>query len=243
MHALAPGAVREAWAALARALPRPTAVLIASAHWETDQPMLTASARPPTIHDFYGFPRPLYEIEYRAPGAPAVAERARALLRSAGFAAALDRFRGLDHGAWAPLLHMYPQADVPVLQVSVQTALGPRHHLALGRALAPLAHEGVLLVGSGHLTHNLGERYEGPPAAYVREFQDWVKGRIEARDLDALADYRAQSAHGARAHPTEEHFLPLFVALGAAGARYRAERVYDAIESGSLAMDAWRFDS
>jgi len=242
MHALEPGAVREAWTRLARSLDRPRAILVVSAHWETHLPMLTGSAKPETIHDFYGFPRPLYEIAYPAPGAPEVASRALALLKDAGFTAAVDGRRGLDQGAWAPLLHMYPEADVPVLQVSVQTELGPRHHLALGAALAPLAREGVLIVGSGHLTHNLRERRNGPPAAYVREFQQWVKERIEAHELETLAEYRSRSPHGARAHPTEEHFLPLFVALGAAGPDCRARRVYDGIETGSLAMDAYRFD-
>jgi 4,5-DOPA dioxygenase extradiol len=242
MHALEPGAVREAWAHLARSLGRPRAILVASAHWETHLPMLTGSAKPATIHDFYGFPRPLYEIAYPAPGAPDVARRALSLLKDAGFTAALDGCRGLDHGAWAPLLHMYPEAEVPVLQVSVQTELGARHHLALGAALGALAREGVLIVGSGHLTHNLRERRGGPPAAYVREFQQWVKERIEAHELDALAEYRSRNPHGARAHPTEEHFLPLFVALGAAGPDYRATRVYDGVEAGSLAMDAYRFD-
>lgn len=242
MHALEPGAVREAWAHLARSLGRPRAILVASAHWETHLPTLTGGAKPATIHDFYGFPRPLYEIAYPAPGAPDVASRALSLLKDAGFTAAVDGCRGLDHGAWAPLLHMYPEADVPVLQVSVQTELGARHHLALGAALGALAREGVLIVGSGHLTHNLRERRGGPPAAYVREFQQWVKERIEAHELDALAEYRSRSPHGARAHLTEEHFLPLFVALGAAGPDYRATRVYDGVETGSLAMDAYRFD-
>lgn len=243
MHALEPGALREVWAKLGRALPRPRALLIASAHWETNLPMLTGSAKPETIHDFYGFPEPLYEIRYPAPGAPQVGERALALLKAAGFTAAVDSSRGLDHGAWSPLLHIYPDADVPVAQVSLQTELGPRHHIALGRALAPLAGEGILVLGSGHMTHNLRERHAGAPAPYVREFQEWAKDRILERDLETLADYRSAAPHGARAHPTEEHFLPLFVALGAAGERYRAERLYDGIDTGVLAMDAYRFDA
>jgi len=134
---------------------------------------------------------------------------------------------------------------VPVVQLSLQPALGTRHHLALGRALAPLAAEGVLLIGSGHLTHNLrdwvrGER-NAPPAAYALEFQAWVAARIAARDLEALADYRARAPHAVRAHPTEEHFLPLLFALGAAAREGRAERIYDGIEGGALAMDAWVF--
>lgn len=243
MHALDPGAAGRIWAALGVALPRPRALLIASAHWETEAPRLTGAQQPETIHDFFGFPESLYRIRYPAPGAPDVALRARTLLRAAGFDAAVDEDRGLDHGAWAPLLHMYPAADIPVVQVSLQTAFGPRHHLALGRALAPLAADSVLLIGSGHMTHNLRDRRADDAAAldYARQFQGWVKERIHDRDLDALADYRARAPHGARAHPTEEHFLPLFFALGAAAPDYRAERLHDGIESGALAMDAYRF--
>jgi 4,5-DOPA dioxygenase extradiol len=247
MHALEAGATAtgRAWTALGRRLPRPRAILIASAHWETDRPALTGSERPETIHDFYGFPPPLYEIRYPAPGDPELAARARALLRENGLDAAIDPARGLDHGAWTPLLYAYPRADVPVVQVSVQPALGPRHHLALGRALAPLAREGVLIVGSGHLTHNLRELKSvrdtgvGRAEPYVSEFQEWVRARIEAHDYDRLADYRRLSPAGVRAHPSEEHFLPLFVALGAAGATARAERFVEHVEGGVLAMDAY----
>ncbi len=242
MHALQPGAVRGVWESLGRTLPRPKAILIASAHWETTAPELTAAAEPETIHDFYGFPKPLYEIRYPAPGAPDIAARAVKLLQENKFKAASDPVRGLDHGAWSPLLHMYPKADIPVVQVSVQTELGPQHHLALGRALAPLADEGVLILGSGHMTHNLRERRDGAPAPYASEFQDWVKQRIDRHALDELADYRRLSAHGVRAHPTDEHFLPLFVALGAAGENYQARRLYDAVEMGALAMDAYLFN-
>jgi len=241
MHAIQPGAVREVWQRLARELPRPKAILIASAHWETDIPAVTGAAHPETIHDFYGFPRPLYEIQYPAPGSPELALKAMRLLEEAKLRPGMDPVRGLDHGAWSPLLHMYPQADIPVVQVAVQTAHGPMHHVELGRALAPLASEGVLIVGSGHLTHNLRDRSDGAPAPYARSFQAWVKERIEARALDELAAYRSRSADGVRAHPTDEHFLPLFFALGAAPGRYRAEQLYDAIEMGALAMDAYRF--
>ena len=242
MHALEPGAVRGVWENLGRTLPRPQAILIASAHWETAGPALTAAATPETIHDFYGFPQPLYEIQYPASGSPELASRSVGLLKQAGLHATADPVRGLDHGAWSPLLYMYPKADVPVVQVSVQTELGPRHHLALGRALAPLAKEGVLILGSGHMTHNLRERRDGAPAPYAREFQDWVKQRIDGRALDELADYRKLTPNGVRAHPTDEHFLPLFVALGAAGENYKAKRVYDGIEMGALAMDAYLFN-
>jgi 4,5-DOPA dioxygenase extradiol len=245
MHALDPGAAGAAWARLARALPQPRAILITSAHWETNVPMLTGHARPETIHDFSGFPEPLYRLRYPAPGAPELAQRARALLAEAGLTAAIDGCRGLDHGAWSPLLHMYPEADIPVVQLSLQTELGPRHHYRLGRAVAPLAEEGVLIVGSGHMTHNLRDWARGArpatPAPYVREFQSWVDARIQAGDHEELIEYRSRSPHAVRAHPTDEHFLPLFVALGAAREGSRPQRVYDAIEDGALAMDAYAF--
>ena len=243
MHALDPGAAGKAWASLGQSLPHPRALLIASAHWETNLPMLTGNPKPETVHDFFGFPEPLYRIRYPAPGEPDIARRGLALLKDAGFIPAIDGCRGIDHGAWSPLLHMYPDASIPVVQVSLQKEFGPRHHLALGRALAPLAAEGVLLIGSGQMTHNLRDRRAdgAAPLAYAREFQEWTDARIRDRDLEVLADYRSRTPHGARAHPTEEHFLPLFFALGAAGPDYRAERLHDGIESGALAMDAYRF--
>jgi 4,5-DOPA dioxygenase extradiol len=244
MHALEPGAAGAAWKALGRRFQKPNAILIASAHWETNVPMLTGSAKPETIHDFYGFPEPLYRLKYPAEGSPSLAQRAQSLLRNEGFTAAIDGCRGLDHGAWAPLLYAYPDADVPVVELSVQPPLGPGHHLALGRSLRKLADEGVLIVGSGHMTHNLREFRRGAarPEPYAREFQEWVKDKIEKNDLDSLANYRAGSPHGTRAHPTEEHFLPLFVALGAAPENAKPERVFDAIENGVLAMDAYVFN-
>jgi len=244
MHALEPGAAGDAWKTLAQRLPRPRAILIASAHWETNLPMLTGSEKPETIHDFHNFPEPLYRLRYPAPGAPRVAQRAQALLKDAGFTAGIDGCRGLDHGAWSPLLYMYPKADIPVVQISVQPAFGPRHHVEVGRSLRKLSEEGVLIIGSGHMTHNLRDwsRGGGKPEPYAREFQDWVKARLEAHDIDSLIDYRSRSPHGARAHPTDEHFLPLFFALGAAPEKTRPERVYDAIDSGVLAMDAYVFN-
>ena len=243
MHALQPGPAGEAWAALGRRLGKPRAILIASAHWETRVPALTGAAQPETIHDFYNFPEPLYRLRYPAPGSPQLAGRARALLADAGLGAEVDPGRGLDHGAWTPLLYAYPEHDVPVVQLSVQPALGPRHHLQVGKALRPLGDEGVLIIGSGHLTHNLRDwaRGSGEPQPYAREFQAWVLDRLRRHDHEALADYRAQSPHGARAHPTDEHFLPLFVAVGAAREQARPERLYDAIDAGVLAMDAYVF--
>lgn len=243
MHALEAGVAGQAWAALGKRLPRPRALLVASAHWESTLPMLTGSAKPQTIHDFYGFPEALYRLRYPAPGAPELARRAQALLGAAGFTAAIDGCRGLDHGAWAPLLHVYPQADIPVVQLSVQPALGTRHHLSLGRVLRPLLAEGILVLGSGHMTHNLRDWQRGalhsPAAPYVLEFRDWIQARLGQGDSEALADYRTAAPHAARAHPTEEHFLPFFIALGASPGRAAPQRIVDAVEGGALAMDAY----
>jgi 4,5-DOPA dioxygenase extradiol len=243
MHALEPGAAGEAWKALAQRLPRPRAILISSAHWETNLPMLTGGEKPETIHDFTNFPEPLYRLRYPAPGAPELAQRAQALLKDAGFTAGIDGCRGLDHGAWSPLLYMYPKHEIPVVQISVQPALGPRHHVELGASLKKLSAEGVLIIGSGHMTHNLRDWGRGTkePQPYAREFQEWVKQKLEQKDIDGLVDYRARSPHGVRAHPTDEHFLPLFFALGAASGKSKPERIYDAIDSGVLAMDAYVF--
>ena len=245
MHALQAGRAGAGWVQLGERIGKPRAVLIASAHWESEWPMLTTSSRPETIHDFGGFPDELYRLRYPAPGAPAVAQRAIDLLKAAGIPASANGCRGLDHGAWSPLLHMYPQADVPVVELALQSALGPRHHYRIGQALEALRGEEVLVIGSGHLTHNLREwrgAARAAPAPYVREFQDWVHARLAAGEVEALLEYRSRAPHAARAHPTEEHFLPLYVALGAAGAHPAALRLYDAIESGVLAMDAYRFD-
>ena len=246
MHAIEAGDAGEAWRALADSIPRPRAVLIASAHWETGLPMLTGRDRLETIHDFGGFPEELYRIRYDAQGAPATANRALALLRDAGYTAAIDGCRGIDHGAWVPLRHMYPDRDVPVAEISVQPALGTAHHLQLGEALAPLADEGVLVIGSGHVTHNLRDwfasRHDPRVLDYVPKFAQWLNERIAEDDREAVLDYRERAPGGARAHPTEEHFLPLFVAWGAAGSGARATRVLASIDGGALAMDAYRFD-
>ena len=245
MHAVEPGAAGAAWTALGRALPRPRAVLIASAHWTTSVPMLTGNPAPQTIHDFGGFPAELYALEYPAPGAPELATRAVALLKDAGITAGVDGCRGLDHGAWVPLLHMYAAHDVPVVQVSLQPEQGTMHHVELGRALAPLAREGVLIVGSGHTTHNLRDwmanMRRSEPLRYAQAFADWLDARLAAHDTAALVDYREQAPDAVRAHPTEEHFLPLHVAWGAAGEHARVERVVTGFEAGALAMHSWLF--
>lgn len=245
MHALHPGRAGAAWQAIAAGLPRPRAVLIASAHWETSLPMLTGGRELETIHDFGGFPAELYRIQYPALGSPELAQEAAALLREAGHTPALNACRGLDHGAWVPLKWMYPGHDVPVVQLSVQPSLGTAHHLSLGEALAPLARDGVLVIGSGHATHNLRDwfahRDRGEPLEYAVQFAEWLNDRLVAGDREAVLAYRDLAPSAARAHPTEEHFLPLYVALGAAGSAAKATRIHAAIEDAALAMDAYSF--
>jgi 4,5-DOPA dioxygenase extradiol len=245
MHALDPGGAGRAWQAIASGLPRPRALLVVSAHWETSLPMLSGRERHDTIHDFSGFPAPLYDLRYDAPGAPDLAQHAASLLRASGCTPAVNGCRGLDHGAWVPLRWMYPDADVPVVQLSVQTARGADHHLRLGEALAPLAGEGVLVIGSGHVTHNLSDwamhRHESTTLEYVPRFAEWLQDALARGDRERLVAWRELAPDAARAHPTEEHFLPLFVAWGAAGAGAAAERVYSSVEGAALSMDAYRF--
>jgi 4,5-DOPA dioxygenase extradiol len=244
MMALEPGQAGAALAKLGRDLPRPEAILVVSAHWETTSPVVSIAPRPETIHDFGGFPRALYELQYPAPGAPALGARVKALLDAAGLPTTLDAARGLDHGAWVPLRYLYPDADVPVTQLSIQPDRSPLHHYRLGEALRPLLDDGVLILASGSLTHNLQEwrgRTGDAPARYVAEFQGWVERTIEQRDIAALLDYRRLAPHAARAHPTDEHWLPIYVALGAGGVCGRVERLTDEVTYGMLAMDGYVF--
>ncbi len=246
MTALQPGATGARLAELAQALLRPKAIVIASAHWLARSPLVGGAAQPETIHDFYGFPRELYQLRYPAPGAPALAARVAGLLDHAGLAPQLDPQRGLDHGAWVPLHLLYPAADIPVVPLSIQPELGPAHQYAVGRALAPLREEGVLVIGSGSITHNLHDLRSGysaeREAPYVRPFIGWVEQKLAAGDIDALLDYRRQAPFAQHAHPTDEHFLPLYVALGAAGDGAQAQRIDAGIDLGFLAMDIYRFD-
>ncbi len=233
-------------AGFAADLPRPKAILVASAHFDTPVPAATADARPETVHDFRGFEPELYRMTYPAPGAPDLAERATALLAEAGFAAQPLAGHGYDHGTWVPLKLLYPEADIPVVQLSIQSRQGPEHHLKVGEALRPLAEEGVLVVGSGALTHNLHEFFRGgyaadaPAPEWVSAFGEWMRERIEAGERDDLVHYRCRAPHGAANHPTEEHLLPLFVALGASG-EGRGQRVHTSRQYGVLMMDAYRF--
>ncbi|HTH67529.1 MAG TPA: class III extradiol ring-cleavage dioxygenase [Rhodanobacter sp.] len=251
MTALQPGLTGQRLAELAAVLPRPRAIVLASAHWLSRRPQVGAAAMPETIHDFAGFPAPLYRMRYPAPGAPALAGRVAGLLERAGLAPTIHPERGLDHGAWVPLHLLYPAADIPVVPVSIQPGPaelnpGPAHQYALGQALAPLREEGVLVIGSGSITHNLHDLAAGysdrRQAPYVKPFIEWIEHKLASGDIDALLDYRRQAPFAGRAHPTDEHLLPLFVALGAAGANAQAQRIDAGIDMGLLAMDIYRFD-
>jgi len=232
---------------IGRTLEKPKAILVVSAHWETEAPVVNAVARNETIHDFHGFPRALYDMTYPAPGSPALAADIAEKLRAAGFDCAVDRQRGLDHGAWVPLLLMYPQADIPVLQLSVQPHLGPLHHLRVGLALASLRQQGVLIIGSGSFTHDLSEfRGHGPNDAapdWVNSFADWFHAALTKNQTSALIDYRRQAPFAVKNHPTEEHLLPLYAALGAAGDDAQAERLHASATYSVLRMDVYAFRS
>ena len=223
-------------------LGRPGAILSISAHWETAAPRASTAATPETIHDFGGFPEELYRVQYPAPGAPDLAREAVACLSTAGFDAAADPRRGLDHGSWVPLALMYPEADVPVAQLSIQTHLGPSHHIALGRARAPLREQDVLIFASGGATHNLYTMERGvhdSPPGWAVAFDDWLASALESGDEPALADYRKRAPFAREAHPRDEHLLPAFVAFGAGG---RGRRLHRSFTHGSLSMAAYAFE-
>ena len=240
------GETGMAWRQLGAQLPRPSAILLISAHWETDIPTISRAVLPETIHDFSGFPAELYKLQYSAPGAPEMAQAAALLLQQAKIPAQLDDTHGLDHGAWVPLSLMYPEADIPVAQLSLQPGQNPAWHIALGSALRPLREQGVLIIGSGSITHNLGAIFKHPQGEPVPEwvtgFCDWIAEKIAVGDLGALAEYRTLAPHAVQNHPTDEHLLPLFVALGAADNIRSAVHLNRVKTYGLLAMDAWVFD-
>ena len=227
-------------------LGRPEAILVASAHWDTDRPAVSSAKKPETIYDFYGFPPELYRLRYPAPGAPQLARRAADLLATNGLQTDIDPGRGLDHGAWTSLFLMYPEADIPVTQISIQSHLGPAHHVRLGEALRPLRDEGVLIFASGGATHNLGElrfhRGNPVPQPWTVEFNEWLADAVLSQRTDDLIGYRKIAPHAVRNHPTDEHLIPLFVALGAGGSSARPQRMHSSISSGVISMDAYRFD-
>jgi len=230
---------------LGQSLARPRAILVASAHWETDTPAVATGKAPATVYDFGGFDPRLRQISYAAPGAPEISQEAGRLLGAAGFDTLADATHGWDHGVWVPLHLIYPAQDIPVAQVSIQPLKDPRHHLRLGEALRPLRDDGVMIVASGAMTHNLrafrGQPVDAPAPRWVTDFTDWMEMALTTeRRLDTL-DYRANAPFGVENHPEEEHLLPLYVALGATRPEEPIVRAHASYEHAVLAMDVYRF--
>lgn len=252
MMALEPSPARDFLAGLGARLPRPRAILLVSAHhdaaYQGGRATVTASPAPPTIHDFGGFPDELFAMRYPAPGDPVLAQRVVDLLAGHGLAVTADPERGFDHGAWVPLSLVYPDADIPVVQLSIASNASPEWHYALGQALAPLRDEQVLIVGSGSITHNLRALFsaclpiDAPAPAWVTDFTDWVADRMAAGAIDDVLNGVERAPHGRDNHPTADHILPLFVAMGAGATPLRAERLHHSVTYGLLAMDVYAFD-
>jgi 4,5-DOPA dioxygenase extradiol len=243
--ALEPGLLGPKLNQLGAQLQDLAAVAVVSAHWQAAGVQVMHTAAPETMHDFGGFPPALYRLRYPAPGAPRLASDTVALLKAAGIEATLDQRRGYDHGAWVPLLYVLPRAQVPVYQVSMPFDLDAPGALRLGRALKSLRQRGVLVMGSGSLTHNLSEIGLSDPKAtkYATEFTAWIRTHIESRDLQALEDYRRRAPHAVRAHPTEEHFLPLLVALGTSSDADAVTVLEGGMTYGVLSMESYMFEN
>jgi 4,5-DOPA dioxygenase extradiol len=238
---------REFLTALGKEIGKPQAIILMSSHFESPVPSFIADEKPGMIYDFKGFETELYQKVYAAPGLPELATVAATLVEQAGFPVQEVIGRGFDHGAWNPLSLMYPDADIPVVEMSVQPEEGAGHHFVVGRALAPLRKHGVLVIGSGNLTHNFDEMYDShqdfisPAAAFVLEFADWVKEKAEAGSVDEINDYRALAPHAAKHHPKADHYFPLPFALGAAGEGAKGKRIHTSVQRGGLVMDAYLF--
>jgi 4,5-DOPA dioxygenase extradiol len=242
MFALEPGLLGPKLQRIGHVLHEVSAVLIVSPHWQTQDVSVSGTATPETIHDFSGFPAPLHALQYAPPGAPTLAADVVRLLREAGIEARIDASRGLDHGAWVPMRYLMPAANIPVFQVSMPHDLTAAGALHLGRALGPLRDRGVLLIGSGSLTHNLYEfRQHISDPEYAQAFAGWIADAVLRRDLDALLHYRERAPHAARAHPSEEHYLPLLVALGASDTNDTSVRIEGGMTHGVLSMDSFGF--
>jgi 4,5-DOPA dioxygenase extradiol len=224
-----------------KSLPRPRAIVVLSAHWEAPGPVrVTASAKPPLIYDFSGFPAELYELRYPSPGDPKLAASIVERLSAAEISAVADERRGIDHGAWVPIRHSFPAADVPLLELSLPRPASPRGLVALGEALAPLRERGVLLVGSGGIVHNLRrvhfEDKRAPVDSWARDFDLWVRDRVQALDVPGLIEYSKRAPHAAAAVPTSEHLDPLFFVLGAALPGDRVRPLFEGFHHGNLSM-------
>jgi 4,5-DOPA dioxygenase extradiol len=244
--ALNPGAAGAAMSEVAQKLSPPRAIVVLSPHWETSILTVGTATKLETIHDFDGFPAELYQLQYPATGCPEVAHEVAAALRAADFEVVQDKQHGLDHGAWQPLRQMFPDADVPIVPLSMQTHTGPEHAFRVGQALAALADKNIWVVASGNITHNLWDWHVaastgGQTPAYVARFADWVQAQLNANDVTALFNYRQLSAEGRQAHPTEDHLMPLYVALGAAGEGAQPQAFYRGVSDYVIAMDGYVF--
>uniref|UniRef100_A0ACD5WJ72 Uncharacterized protein n=1 Tax=Avena sativa TaxID=4498 RepID=A0ACD5WJ72_AVESA len=223
----------------------PRAILVVSGHWETATPAVNViRGNNDTIYDFYGFPKSMYQLKYPAPGAPDLAKRTKELLEQGGFGPVKeDPSRGLDHGAWVPLMLMYPDADIPVCQLSVQTDRDGTYHYNLGKALAPLRNEGVLILGSGSATHNLRKigAPDAPVAQWASEFDTWLKDSLLSGRYEDVNRFEEKAPYGRMAHPQADHFYPLHVALGAAGDESKAEQIHHSWSNATLSYASYRF--
>jgi 4,5-DOPA dioxygenase extradiol len=239
------GAALHAWAQAHAPATGLRGIVVMSPHWMARAPAVMTNPAPATWHDFGGFPPELYQLQYPAPGSPELGQQVLALLQGAGIVAQPDAQRPLDHGAWVPLMHLYPEAGVPVVQVALPVNYGPKEVLALGQALAGLRAQGILVMGTGSMTHNLGEFFGGgrAPSPYVLEFSRWVESAVTRGDRVALLNYRELAPHARRAHPTEDHFLPIFFTLGAAGwgseTPLQTDYISREVMYSMLAMDAF----
>lgn len=237
MNALAHNKYSRALETLAREIPRPKAVLCVSAHWLTRDARVTHSASPETIHDFSGFPPELFAVRYPAPGSPALAEWIQKIVAEP--AIALDSERGLDHGAWSVLRHMYPDADMPIVQLGIDIRRPPQYHFAFGRALKKLRENGILILGSGNIVHNLARiRWEANAPAYdwAAQFDEWVKDKLAARDFAAIRDGVDAAPGGPLSVPTPDHWYPLLYVLGASNDDDKLDFPYEGVENGSISM-------
>ncbi|MGE5792260.1 MAG: 4,5-DOPA dioxygenase extradiol [Bacteroidota bacterium] len=237
MNAIQPNRYAEAWRRVGAALPKPRAILSVSAHWYTRGTAVTAMATPRTIHDFYGFPEPLYEVRYPAPGDPALAARVREL--AAPIDAALDESWGLDHGTWQVLMHAFPAANVPVVQLSIDGTKPGSFHYELGKRLGPLRDEVVLVIGSGNVVHNLGlmrRSADAPPYDWAGRFNDRVRALLVARDHAPLIDYASLGEDARLSIPTPDHYLPLLYCIALQGKDEKLEIPVDGIDIGSVGM-------
>ena len=244
--ALNPGAAGAAMSDMVSKLSPPRAIVVVSPHWHTRIPTVSVATQLETIHDFHGFAQELYSLQYPATGCPEVAQEVAAALRNAGFEVDDSSQHGLDHGAWQPLRHMFPDADVPIVPLSMQTHEGPAHAYRVGQALSVLAEKNIWVIASGNITHNLRDWHvaastHGQTPDYVHRFADWVNAQLMRHDVSGLLNYRQQCPEGRQAHPSEDHLLPLYVALGAAGDGAHAQAFYRGVSDYVISMDGYAF--